>query len=199
MLSVYNILIDGLPDNYKGYKIRTSYKIGVMLSLLLEDEDVDEDYKYVQAIDLLYIDKPEDTSEALEGVAWFISCGENEVYYLESHFGSSNGNKALDFQYDASAIFGTLRLYGVNLSDNLHWFEFISIIHSLPECPLSQRISYRVMDLTKFKGQTRAMYADIQNKVKVRKGYTKEEYEEAMDNMRSNYGSYYEQLRRLNS
>lgn len=196
---MYNILIDGLPKDYHGYPLRTSYKIGVLLSMLLDDEDIDQDYKIVQAIDLLYIKAPEDITEATQGISWFITCGESEVYYTDKTPPKHSENKSLDFQYDALDIFGTFRIYGISLSDDLHWFEFMSIIQNLPECPLSTKIGYRVMDLSKFKGQTRAQYAEIQRKCLVHKSYTKEEYEEIMKNTASAYGSYYEQLKRLNS
>lgn len=196
---MYNILLDGLPTKYKDYRIRTSYRIGVDLNLLFEDDSVDSDYKVVMAIDILYIDKPDDINEATAGIGWFLSCGTNEAYYIDKPASNPSGNKALDFQYDANEIYGTLRLYGIKLEPSLHWFEFMSIVQSLPDCPLSQRMGYRVLDLSKFKGQTRAQYADIQNKVRVRKALTKEEYEEQMKEAKETYGSYYEQLKRLNS
>ena len=197
---MYNILLDGLPTDYRGFKIRTSYRVGVLLTLLMDDEEIDEDYKIIQAIDVLYEDAPKDLTLAAQGISWFLTCGESEVYYIDKSLGSHSENKALDFQYDANDIFGTFAFYNIPLPDDLHWFKFMSIIQNLPEgSPLSAKIGYRVMDLNKFKGQTRAQYADIQRKVLVHKGYTKEEYEEKMKEANETYGSYYEQLKRLNS
>lgn len=196
---MYNILLDGLPTEYKGHKIRTSYKVGIMISLLLDDEDVDPEYKIFQAVELLYVERPADLNEAFEGVTWFLSCGSSEVYYVNKRSSKTSQYKPLDFQFDAMEIFGTFKAFGISLTDETHWFEFMSIIHSLPQCPLTEKIGYRSMDITKFKGQQRAMYYDLQERIKVCKAYTKEEYEAIMKDANRNYGSFYEQMMRLNS
>ena len=168
--------------------------------MLMEDPDVDDEYKPVQAMDLLFKKVPEDMNIAISGISWFITCGASEVYYIDKSAGTQSENKPLDFQYDANDIFGTFAFYNIPLPDDLHWFKFMSIIQNLPEgSPLSAKIGYRTLNLNKFKGQTRAQYADIQRKVLVHKAYTKEEYEAIMKEANETYGSYYEQLKRLNS
>lgn len=197
---MYNILLDGLPTEYKGYPIRTSYKIGILLSMLMEDPDIDDEYKPIQAMDLLFEKVPEDMNVAIAGISWFLTCGASEVYYVDRSLGKQSENKPLDFQYDASDIYGTFAFYNIPLTEDMHWFKFMAIIQNLPEgSPLSAKIGYRTLDLNKFKGQTRAQYADIQRRVMVHRGYSKEEYEKIMEGVKHDYGSFYEQMMRLNS
>ena len=51
---ILNVLLDGFPTEYKGYKINTDFRIGILITLLQEDESIDEDLKLLQALNLLY-------------------------------------------------------------------------------------------------------------------------------------------------
>ena len=49
-----NIILDRLPTEYKGYLIRTSFRIGIQISLCLQDEDYSEEERVLIALNLLY-------------------------------------------------------------------------------------------------------------------------------------------------
>ena len=59
---MYNLLIDGAPDNYKGFKINTDFRVALRIQELLEDpillgsSTVDKMAAYRVAISLLYAD-----------------------------------------------------------------------------------------------------------------------------------------------
>lgn len=198
---MYNILLDGFPTEYNGYKLNTSYKVGILISMLLQDEEVDIDYKYSLALSWLYDEIPDDFEVAVDGLMWFVSCGTSEVFYIDKPSSTNkNDEKALDYQVDSLEIYGTFRTLGIDLvRQDIHWFEFVAILRSLPDCSLTKTMGYRTMDLSDFRGKQRAFYQDLKNRLRVRKPLTKEEYEQEMAKSQKNYGSYYERLARINS
>ena len=67
----------------------------------------------------------------------------------------------------------------------------MSAINNLGDCPLSQKISFRTVDLSKMKGDTRKYYSELKDKYKVKRVMTKDEYEEYVNDLEESYGSYY--------
>lgn len=200
MNRILNVLLDGFPTQYKGYKINTDFRIGILITLLQEDESIDEDLKLLQALNLLYAEKvPDDLDVAMNGLMWFLSCGKSELYFEEDEDNDDSPDKALDFTQDHLDIWSAFYKLGVDLEkDSLHWFKFLSLLGSIGDCALSQKIQFRTTDLTKMKGDTRKYYLKLKNKYKVRKVITKEEHEAKMKEMEQNYGSYYMKLMALN-
>ena len=200
MNRILNVLLDGFPTQYKGYKINTDFRRGILITLLQEDESIDEDLKLLQALNLLYAEKvPDDLDVATKGLMWFLSCGKSELYFEEDEDNDDSPDKALDFTQDHLDIWSAFYKLGVDLEkDNLHWFKFLSLLGSIGDCALAQKIQFRTTDLTKMKGDTRKYYLKLKNKYKVRKVITKEEHEAKMKEMEQNYGSYYMKLMALN-
>lgn len=209
---LWNCLLDGFPEDYKGYKIRSDFRIGIMLNLLLEDEAVDEDTKLSQAFNILYIDEVQDIQTAYDGLMWFLSCGESEIVYdygIEDNKGNESNEKCIDYQYDALEIWGGFWSKGVDSTKtDMHWFAFNAALHNLQECVIAQRMDYRSMSTKDMKGDTKKHYNEIKKKVKVRKMYTKEEAEEIRrrneklqeeqnPNMSSYQKEYYRKMREL--
>lgn len=196
---MFNCLLDGFPDEYKGYKINTDFKIGILLSLLIDDKSVDEDLKMLQSFNLLYKDKvPSDLEMAFDGVIWFLSCGKSEIYYEDDYIDSSKTEKCIDFNIDHLDIWGAFWARGVDLNNvDMHWFKFMSALSNLGDCPLTQKISYRCTDLSKMEGNTKKYYAELKEKYKIRNIISKEEYLANLKKMENNYGSYYMKLRSI--
>ena len=44
---MYNIMLDGLPDEYEGYLIRTDFRIGMQISEAMNDVNLAEPEKMV--------------------------------------------------------------------------------------------------------------------------------------------------------
>lgn len=200
MSQILNVLLDGFPTEYKGYAVNTDFRIGILITLLQEDEEIDEDLKMLQALNLLYKNKvPEDINVAVDGLLWFLSCGKSELYFDEDEDKDDSLDKALDFTVDHLDIWAAFYKLGVDLEkDNLHWFKFLSLLGSISDCALTQKIQFRTTDLSKMKGDTRKYYAQLKNKYKVRKTISKEEHEAKMKELEATYGSYYMKLRALN-
>lgn len=194
---MFNCLLDGFPTKYRDYAINTDYRYGILLSLLLEDDTIDEDLKFLQAFNLLYKENvPADIKTAIEGVIWFVSCGKSEIFFEEDYFETHSSDRGIDFNVDHMDIWGAFWAKGIDLLEvDMHWFKFMSALSNLGDCPLTQKISYRTMDLSKLKGDTRKFYIDLKNKYKIRKMLTKEEHDELLNSMREKYGSYYVKMK----
>lgn len=51
---MFNIILDKLPDNFEGYLIRTDFRIGIQISLVLTDVNLHDDEKIKVAVRLLF-------------------------------------------------------------------------------------------------------------------------------------------------
>lgn len=201
MSHLLNVLLDGFPKEYQGYPINTDFRIGIILSLLLEDDTIDdEELRLMHALTLLYKDKvPEDIGVAMSGLYWFLSCGKSEIYYDEDEDNDDSTDKSIDFNVDHLDIWAAFYKLGVDLEQtNMHWFKFCSLLGSLGDCALSQKAQYRTVDLSDMTGETRKYYAKLKRKYKVRKLISKEEHDAKLKEIESTYGSYYMKLRELN-
>lgn len=88
---MYNPLIDGLPNSYKGFELNTSFRVALKIQELLEDPRInseniyDKMAAYMVAISYLYKDanllssQKLSLEEAVRGVYWWLSCGENDT------------------------------------------------------------------------------------------------------------------------
>lgn len=163
-----NILIDGFPTKYKNYRIRTDFRIGIGLSLLL-DEDIDDDIKYAKAYELLYIDDIGDDYEtAYNGLVWFLSCGNSERVILGDKRKRSD-DAAIDFKLDAMDIWGGFWSKGVDLENTkMHWFKFMAALQNLGDCQITQKMGYRQMDTSDLKGAQLRYYKNLKEQYKVR-------------------------------
>ena len=212
---MFNCLLDEFPDSYQGYPINTSFRVGIMLTLLLEDESVDDDIKPLIAFNLLYKDKvPSDKQIASEGLIWFLTCGKSELYFENEYVDESSPDKCIDFNVDHLDIWGAFWSKGIDLDGyelykddsgvvhkkryDMHWFKFMSALGNLGDCYLTQKMQYRSTDLSKMKGDTKKYYRDLKEKYKIRKVITKEEHDKYLEELKNTNGSYYMKLRELN-
>lgn len=194
----YNVLVDGLPISYREYRIRTNYKVGILLSQVMSDTTVEDDIKIYTAMNLLYIDKPEDTLIALKGIQWFLSCGKSEIHEIDKPTEHSN-DIVIDYDVDQLDILAAFRVYKIELTDKMHYWEFTSILPNLKDTTLAQKMQYRSVDLKDLKGESKKFYAEMKNKYKVRPLMSEEEWNEYQNELRKIHGDYYMKLLQLNS
>lgn len=180
---MWNCLLDGFPSDYRGFPIRTDFRIGIMISLLLEDEEIDENTRYLKAFDLLYSEVVPDIDTAYNGLMWFLSCGKSELHTeFEYKDNDISNEKILDFNIDALDIWGGFWAMGVDLTKSkIHWFKFMSMLSNLRDCPITQKMSYRSMTLSGMSGETRKQYSKLKEKCKIRPTFTKDEYEKIVE------------------
>ena len=173
-----NIILDRLPTEYKGYLIRTSFRIGIQISLCLQDEDYSEEERVLIALNLLYGNgMPQDLDIDMEGLNWFISCGN------DNKKGSVNDKQLFYWDFDNERIFSSfLATYGIDLTkEDMHWFKFIAMIGSLnKDCAFNKAIEIRDYDMKDLSGKNRIAMKKMKNALTPERKLRKEE-QEALD------------------
>lgn len=172
-----NILIDLLPSSVKidgaEYEINSDFRTSVLFSLLMEDNELTEEQKVLQAVNLYYPVIPKDIGKAIEQIKWFYGCGK-----LDKPIGNNkrktNSKKVFDFEVDANYIYSAfMSQYNIDLQDigQLHWWKFKALLEGLKEDnKLSKIIQYRSMDLSKIKDkEQRKFYKDMQKQYSLKK------------------------------
>ena len=172
-----NILIDLLPSSVEiddtEYEINTDFRISVLFSLLMEDDELTEEQKVLQALSLYYPVIPTDIGKAIEQIKWFYSCGKSDKP-IGSKKGKTNSKKVFDFEADANYIYSAfMSQYRIDLQDigQLHWWKFKALLEGLKEDnKLSKIIEYRSVDLSKIKDkEQRKFYKDMQKQYSLKK------------------------------
>lgn len=186
---MYNMLLDKLPTEYKGYLIRTDFRIGIQLTQILEDAELSDEDRVLGALDLLYGKGiPDNMYIALAGLRWFVSGGiknnddlsiddpedipDTDVIDDEVQDLTSNGDElAFDFDVDAGLIDVAFRTqYGVNLSyERLHWFSFLSMFRGIKDTVLNDVMYYRTVDISKLPKSQQPEMRKLKNKYKINK------------------------------
>ena len=172
-----NILIDLLPSSVKidgtEYEINSDFRTSVLFSLLMEDDNLSEEEKVLQALNLYYPVVPDNSEEAIEQIKWFYSCGK-----LDNPMGNkkvrASSKKVFDFEVDANYIYSAfMSQYNIDLQDieELHWWKFKALLEGLKEDnKLSKIIEYRSVDLSKIKDkEQRKFYKDMQKQYSLNK------------------------------
>lgn len=151
---MYNILLDRLPEDYKGWLIRTDYRIAMQIALALDDPDLSDNDRAWVSLSLLYGNGIPPVDIALEGLTWFMRCGdEREI--------ESSGRRLMWWDFDASRLYSSFRqTYGIELHKvKLHWFEFAAMLDSLREdSALAHAVQIRGTDTSKMKGKEKHEY-----------------------------------------
>lgn len=172
-----NILIDLLPSSVEiddtEYEINTDFRISVLFSLLMEDNELTEEQKVLQAVNLYYPVVPNNIGKAIEQIKWFYSCGKSDKP-IGSKKRKTNSKKVFDFEADANYIYSAfMSQYRIDLQDirQLHWWKFKALLEGLKEDnKLSKIIEYRSVDLSKIKDkEQRKFYKEMQKQYSLKK------------------------------
>ena len=149
---MFNVLLDPLPTEYKGFLIDSDFQIGIQIMQALEDGGLSEQEGRAIALSLLFLQEDEDgrplplpdVETAMEGLVWFLTDW--------NHDHNSKGDKArvTDYDIDQWRIYSAFRQhYGINLNtDKLHFWEFMGLLTTLPECAYTRVIDIRAKKIT---------------------------------------------------
>ena len=178
-----NILIDILPTSVdiKGieYEINSNFRTSILFSLLMEDDNLSEEEKVLQALNLYYPVVPDNSEKAIEQIKWFYSCGK-----LDNPIGNkkarASSKKVFDFEVDANYIYSAfMSQYRIDLNSikYMHWWKFKSLLDNINEDNiLSKIIQYRSVDLSKITDkEQRKFYRDMQKRYALKENINKEE------------------------
>lgn len=171
---MYNAMLDRLPEDYNGWLIRTDYRIGVQIQLCISDPDMTDVEKTWTALHLLYGKGMPDLQTAMDGLYWFLSCGNPP----------GKGEEELDdesplysFEADAARIVsGFKKVFHIDISrEKLHWFDFISMLGDLKDTAFTSVIDIRSTDPSEVDKKRRSEFIRMKRRFALSSKYTPEE------------------------
>lgn len=163
---MYNVMLDGFPDEYEGYLIRTDFRIGMQISEALNDVNLAEPEKRITALHLLYGNIiPSDSELAENGLRWFMSGDDPDDEHVPD-----GKPPTFDFEQDNRLVYSAFRArYGIDLTrERLHWFAFLAMLGDLGGCSLSDIIGIRGTDLAKLGEAQRNEFAKMQARYRIK-------------------------------
>lgn len=131
-----NVLYEVLPTEWNGYHINTGFHIGVQISLLLEDEAVNERVRSEILLTLLFGNEsgevkecPQTVEEIQECLQWFLA-GWNH----DNNPAQEEKVRIMDYNIDQGRIYADfLRFYNIDLEfTEMHWWKFNWLLWNLP-------------------------------------------------------------------
>lgn len=171
---MFNLMLDRLPDNYKGHLIRTDFRIGVQIMQALHDQKLHEDERMSVALSLLYgVGIPQDAQVAREGLEWFLRGGAP----LGEDDGDESGKRGFDFDIDHTRIWsGFRRVFSIDLSTaRFHWFQFLALLSDLDGCAFTDVVGYRLADIRNMPPAAQAAYSRMKRRFALPEVYSNEE------------------------
>lgn len=150
----FNILLDRLPNDYHGWLIRTDYRIGIQISLCLQDEELTQEERITEAIYLLFGNGQPPIQTAVEAISWFLQCGQQK----REDAPAASSPQRFWFDFDHARICASFqKTFGIELHKvSMHWFEFMAMLDCVDEdSSLSNAIQLRGTDTSKMKGKQR--------------------------------------------
>lgn len=174
---MFNVMLDRLPTEYKGYPINSDFRIGIQMFQVLNDSELTEIEQVYKACELLFdvdgIEEYPDMITMQEGVQWFLS----EWYTDNPTKSSREEKKDMDYDIDQWRIFSAfLTQFGVNLNTvDMHFWVFMGLLSTLEECAFT-----RVVDIRTKKIDPKMSPSDKKELKEVKERYALEEVEEQM-------------------
>jgi hypothetical protein len=178
-----NMLIDILPNevNVEGenYEINSDFRTSILFELLMQDIELSEENKIIEALELYYPILPK-INEAVEKILWFYRCGKDEIETKNK--GTGKSTQVYSYNYDDDYIYSAfLDQYRVDLQDieYLHWWKFKAMFKSLKEDnEIVKIMGYRAMDLGKIKDKEQKVhYKNMKELYKISSNISKDEKE----------------------
>lgn len=153
-----NLLIDLVPNEVeisgKMYEINSDFRTSILFEQLMLDEDIKEEYKFIQALQLYFPKLPAIGlfEEAFKKIIWFYSC-DKETEETKVKRGKNTSSKQIyDWDYDDEYIYAAfLDQYNIDLQEieHLHWWKFKAMFKSLKETnKIVEIMKYRSINLS---------------------------------------------------
>lgn len=149
---MFNVLLDPLPTEYRGFPIDSDFQIGIQIMQALEDGELSRQEGQAVALSLLFLQEDAqgnqlplpDAETALEGLVWFLTDWNHD------HNSKVDNTRITDFNIDQWRIYSAFKQhYGINLNiDKLHFWEFMGLLTTLPECAYTRVIDIRAKKIT---------------------------------------------------
>lgn len=152
-----NILVDDIETIVRErikIDFLIDFRISIMFELLMQDNEIDDNTKIIQAIKLYYpkTEQITDYAKALEDIMWFYSCGKEEKTSQKEE--NRKTEQIYSYEFDDQLIYSAFRdQYGIDLQKaKLNWWEFKAMFEGLKsDNKIVEIMGYRAVDLSKIK------------------------------------------------
>lgn len=146
-----NILLDDLPTSVyladpdppyyeREYPINSDFRTGIKFSVLMEDEDLDDEEKAIRALELYYDQIPVQVQGAYDALIQFYCCNQEPKEDQKAEV------PLFSYGQDAPYIFAAFwQQYRIDLTEaDMHWFKFKALFDALDDKTQFMKIvSYR--------------------------------------------------------
>jgi hypothetical protein len=124
---MFNILVDPLPTEFEGVKVKTDYRQALKFFRILEDKTLGETEKARLIVLCMFDGRPPEDENLWKFLEYYMAGGKPKK--------EGSGRKTFDFDQDQNYIYSAFRqVYGIDLTvENLHWWTFLALFQSLPE------------------------------------------------------------------
>lgn len=174
---MFNVMLDRLPTEYKGYPINSDFRIGIQMFQIVNDSELSEMEQFYKACELLFdVDGEEyfpDMQTMQDGIQWFLS-----GWYTDNPVNEEKKDrKDMDYDVDQWRIFSAfLTQFGINLNEaDMHFWVFMGLLSTLEECSFT-----RIVDIRTKKIDPKLKPSDKEELKKVKERYALEQVEEEM-------------------
>ena len=121
---MFNIMLDQLPIDWKGYPISASFRTGIKMSMCMSDPDLSDMERFYIASYLLFPKKCPEPQEAAKAIEWFMTEFNHDNYQQKK-----NEDIIMDWDMDQWRIYAAFRnQYHIDLQKaEMHWFVFMGL------------------------------------------------------------------------
>lgn len=142
-----NVMLDELPEEWEGYQLNTSFRVGMQIILIEEDKELSKREKVYIIMELLFKnDRPENVRDIETCLDWFINGWNHDNFTGKKSKGKKKKvARQMDFDRDQWRIYSAfLSQYRINLAEeDMHWWEFMGLLSCLEECAYTKVIEIR--------------------------------------------------------
>ena len=168
---MFNLILDRLPQDYQGWLIRSDFRIGIQIQLCIADPNLSDQDKTALALSLLFGRGIPDFSTALEGLSWFLSCGN------PAPAEPSEEPQVYSFETDAARIVSAFKkIFHRDISrESLHWFEFVPMLADLNGTAFASVIDIRTTSPDEISAKKRAEFLRMKRRFALADPFSDEE------------------------
>ena len=134
---MFNVLLDPMPEEWGGYKINTSYRVGIMLELIQHDPTLNKYERMDAMVNVLFAN--EDGSlrshpvgeELAECIYTYLNGWNHDKHDAD---GNETRRRVMDYNVDQWRIYADfLQIYGINLATtDMHFWKFEGLLWNMP-------------------------------------------------------------------
>lgn len=131
MTKRFNAILDAHPEKiFPGVVEKTDFKQVLKFFRLLDDDELDEQEKFLWMCKIFFNAVPSDAQAAVNAVAAFIAGSDG----VDGESGGSS-KKVFCYNQDAGRLFAAfMQAYRIDLrTEKMHWWAFLELFNALPD------------------------------------------------------------------